>query len=236
MTACRGRSRRSRCSPASARRPRSSSRPPAPAAASQQPASRRQPTPQQPPVFRAGINFVRVDVIVSDKNGNPVADLKPADFEVTEDGKPQKIETFKLVKLDGGAACRDQGAAARDPHRRRRGDRKRRATTSGCSRSSSTTTTCAAERAWPSREQLARFIETQLGPSDMVGVMYPLESIGSVRMTRNHAAIIARHAAVPRPQVRLHAEERVRGEVRVLSRPRPSSGSATRCRCRRSRR
>ncbi len=57
--------------------------------------------PDQPPVFRAGINFVRVDVIVSDKNGNPVGDLKPEDFEVIEQGKPQAIETFKLVSLDG---------------------------------------------------------------------------------------------------------------------------------------
>ena len=32
----------------------------------------------------------------------------------------------------------------------------------------------------------------------MVGVMYPLESIASVRMTRNHSAVIARPAAVPR--------------------------------------
>ena len=77
--------------------------------------------PTQPPVFRTGINFVRVDVIVSDKNGNPVADLKQADFEVTEDGKPQNIETFKLVKLDGGTrADADQGPATRDPHRLRR--------------------------------------------------------------------------------------------------------------------
>src|SRR6266571_4654913 len=60
--------------------------------------------PQQPPTFRAGINFVRVDVIISDNKGNPVADLQSADFDVTEDGKPQKIETFKLVKLDGGIA------------------------------------------------------------------------------------------------------------------------------------
>src|SRR5215210_2210336 len=56
----------------------------------------------QAPTFRGGIDFVRVDVIVSDKAGNPVADLKAADFEVTEDGKPQKVETFKLVELDGG--------------------------------------------------------------------------------------------------------------------------------------
>src|SRR5436190_21556206 len=60
-----------------------------------------QPPPDQP-IFRAGINFVRVDVIVTDKNGNPVGDLKPADFEITEQGKPQAVETFKLVSLDGG--------------------------------------------------------------------------------------------------------------------------------------
>jgi len=66
-----------------------------------------QPPPDpatQPPVFRAGINYVRVDVIISDKNGNPVADLQASDFDVSEDGKPQKIDTFKLVKLDGGTA------------------------------------------------------------------------------------------------------------------------------------
>src|SRR5262245_64921278 len=43
--------------------------------------------PAQPPVFRTGINFVRVDVIISDKTGNPIADLSQADFDVTEDGK-----------------------------------------------------------------------------------------------------------------------------------------------------
>src|SRR5882757_10571515 len=58
----------------------------------------------QPPVFRAGINYVRVDVIISDKSGNPVADLQASDFDVSEDGKPQKIDTFKLIKLDGGTS------------------------------------------------------------------------------------------------------------------------------------
>src|SRR5580765_8582541 len=62
------------------------------------------PNAQQPPIFRAGINYVRVDVIISDKAGNPVADLQASDFEVAEDGKPQKIDTFKLIKLDGGTA------------------------------------------------------------------------------------------------------------------------------------
>ena len=92
-----------------------------------------------------GINFVRVDVIVTRQERQRRSPIcKQSDFEVTEDGKPQKIETFKLVKLDGGVLGRRSRAAAADPHRLRRGDRKRRATTCGCSRSSSTTTTSGA--------------------------------------------------------------------------------------------
>ena len=67
----------------------------------QQPAPPPDQTPQ-PPIFRTGINYVRVDVIVTEnKSGNSVADLKPGDFDVLEDGKPQTIDTFKLIKLDG---------------------------------------------------------------------------------------------------------------------------------------
>ena len=64
-------------------------------------------------IFRAGINFVRVDVIATDNKGNPILDLKPEDLAVTEDGKPQAIESFKLFKVD-----RTEGddAAARDSH------------------------------------------------------------------------------------------------------------------------
>ena len=40
------------------------------------------------------------------------------------------------------------------------------------------------------RDQIARFVDTQLGPSDMIGLMYPLESLSSLRMTRNHDAIM----------------------------------------------
>src|SRR5947209_18918667 len=89
--------------------------PPPPQTPQQQPPPPADPT--QPPVFRTGINFVRVDVIISDKAGNPIADLSQADFDVTEDGKPQKIETFKLVKLDGG-----RGDAIKDPPREIRTD------------------------------------------------------------------------------------------------------------------
>src|SRR6187397_2307231 len=57
--------------------------------------------PQRPPVIRSGINFVSVDVIVTDKKtGEVVLDMKAEDFEVREDKKPQKVDTFEIVKID----------------------------------------------------------------------------------------------------------------------------------------
>ena len=51
---------------------------------------------QQPPRFRVAANFVRVDVYPT-ADGRPVTDLKAEDFEVFEDGKAQKVETFEHV-------------------------------------------------------------------------------------------------------------------------------------------
>jgi VWFA-related protein len=141
------------------------------------------------PVFRAGINFVRVDVIVSDKNGANIADLKQTDFEVTEDGKPQTVDSFKFIKLDGGAVpgpdgpprairtdADEESEAARDDVRLFAvfldDYHVRRLASMGV------------------RDPLTKFIQTQLGPSDMIGLMYPLGSVLNVRMTRNHEAVV----------------------------------------------
>src|SRR6185503_950346 len=120
--------------------------------------------PAQQPVFRTGINYVRVDVIVTDnKTGAPIGDLKMTDFDVTEDGKPQQIENFKLINLDeeNEAAREDVRLFAMflDDYHVRRG------------------------ASMAVRGQLAQFVQNNLGPSDMIGIMYPLESTASVRMT-----------------------------------------------------
>ncbi len=72
------------------------------------------PTPTgdpQRPVFRGGAYFVTVDVYPT-LNGRILTDLTEADFEVLEDGKPQKIENFELVQI--AAATAD--ANLRDPN------------------------------------------------------------------------------------------------------------------------
>src|SRR5690349_17136540 len=83
------------------------SQPPPGAAPAGQPPAQGQQTPppppqgQRPPVIKQGINFVSVDVIVTDKRtGDVVLNLTKDDFEVREDKKPQQVETFDVVKID----------------------------------------------------------------------------------------------------------------------------------------
>ncbi len=65
----------------------------------------------QQPQFEAAVNRVRVDVIVTDDEGNFVEDLVPQDFRLFEDGVEQQILQTQLVNLDAGF-IRDLSAMA----------------------------------------------------------------------------------------------------------------------------
>lgn len=64
-------------------------------------ANKAQERAQQLPRFRAGASLVRVDAYPTLK-GQAVTDLTAADFEVFEDGAPQKVESFELVQVRAG--------------------------------------------------------------------------------------------------------------------------------------
>ena len=56
--------------------------------------------PQQPEVtFRAEVNFVEVDAIVTDEDGNFVPDLTADDFEIFENGDAQSVTSFGIVNI-----------------------------------------------------------------------------------------------------------------------------------------
>jgi VWFA-related protein len=56
-------------------------------------------TAAQTPVFHGGVNLVRLDVSVFDKDRQPVRGLTQADFTVLEHGTPQPIAAFSTVDL-----------------------------------------------------------------------------------------------------------------------------------------
>lgn len=154
-------------------------------AAQEKPAATQPATDQ--PVFRAGINTVRVDVIVTDRQGNPVTDLTLEDFEITEDGKPQKAETFRLIKID----------TVTQPGYTSRAIRTRNDEESAAADENSRIFTfflddyhVRKETSMSVKKPVVDFIANQLAPGDLVGVMYPLTPVDAVVVNRNHQGVI----------------------------------------------
>ena len=55
-------------------------------------------------VLRQTVRRVRVDITVTDGQGNPVSGLQASDFRLSEDGKPQQIGHFEWQGKDSGLA------------------------------------------------------------------------------------------------------------------------------------
>jgi len=146
--------------------------------------------PQQP-LFRAGTDLVRVDVTATIRGDEPVADLLPSDFEITDDDVPQVVETMKFVRVDGQRtsdlneplpirsrqhavqeAARDDvrlfGIFLDDYHIDKR-----------------------PEITLPLRDAISSFIN-QLGPNDLAVIMEPLDSLRDLKYTRSKADMLAR--------------------------------------------
>ena len=68
------------------------------------------PSPQVAPGVRA--ELVRLDAVVTDAHGKLVTDLSREDFEVLEDGKPQRIAQFVVAVHRRGAAPAGTAAAS----------------------------------------------------------------------------------------------------------------------------
>jgi VWFA-related protein len=49
--------------------------------------------------FRSGVNVVRIDVSVTDRNGAPVTGLTKDDFRIVEDGKVAEVVAFEAVNI-----------------------------------------------------------------------------------------------------------------------------------------
>jgi VWFA-related protein len=158
--------------------------PPAQPPAQQPPAQ--PPDPQQPPI-RTGINYVRVDVIVTDKDGNPVLDLKPEDFTVAEDGKPQKIDSFVVVKIDPIAQAQERQGEVRSL-----ADEEREASRPDVRLFTILLDDYHVRRGndMAVRKPLQEFISNQLAPADMVALMYPLTPVTDIRFSRNRETLM----------------------------------------------
>jgi VWFA-related protein len=140
------------------------------------------PQPGQGPTFRAGVDAVNVDAIVTDKQGRPVTDLTKDDFEIVENKKLQSIQSFKLIQID------DTQTASSFVHDISSLDEMQREAARDDRRVLVIFLDDYHVRVGNSlviRQDLAKFI-SQLTPNDLVAVMYPLTSVNALTFTRNH--------------------------------------------------
>jgi VWFA-related protein len=152
----------------------------APAPSGSAPAQTQAPTP----VFRSGIDSISVDVSVTDRQGRPVTDLTAADFEIREEGKPQSVETFKLVQIDGD---RERPMPTHDilspsEHAREVSREDNRLLVIFLDDYHTRL-----QNGWVVREKLAQFV-LGLQPYDLVALTTPLRPASALTFSRNHEA------------------------------------------------
>jgi len=159
--------------------------------------SPQKPAPQQP-TFKAGVSFVRVDVYPS-VNGQIVGDLKQDEFEVLEDGVPQRIETFEhiVARAPGIEAERaeprsqeESNEAAADPRNRLFVLFFDTLHMAGTSRPDGRVGPINYDPRTVGRA-LAKFLDDLIGPDDLVGLMRPETPVDTLLFTRRPSSFAA---------------------------------------------
>jgi VWFA-related protein len=146
----------------------------------------------QQPVFHTEANYVRVDVYPTTVHGVPVGDLKQEDFEIFDDGAPQKIAQFQHIEVRGNVSedvrrepnsVADMRAMMTDPNAR-------------VFALFLDLTHVSLTGSHEIRKPLTNMLDRAIGQDDLVGVMTPAMSALDVTFSRKSTTIenfLAKH-------------------------------------------
>lgn len=105
---------------------------------------------------------IQIDAIVTDSKDRPIRDLKPSDFELVDSGQSRPVEG---AALEPGSSGRLIGVFLDEYHVQ------------------------AGENTVRARAALTEFINSELGPQDLVAMMKPLDPLATIQITQDHAAL-----------------------------------------------
>lgn len=147
-------------------------------------------------VLRVSVALVQVDAAVTDREGRHVTDLEPEDFEVLQDGIPQKISHFSFIRTGsvrprGATPQRAAPAAVPAPSPRLRREEVRRTIALvvddlGLS----------FESAYRVRRALRKFVDEQMEPGDLVAIVRTRAGMGALQQFTTDKRQL--HAAIER--------------------------------------
>lgn len=143
-------------------------------------------------VVRITTNLVQIDAVVTDKKGRQVTDLKPEEFEILADGKPQKLTNFSYVRNvaepesapapDAGGDKSGVGA----PPARLRPEQVRRTVAFVFND---------LEMSWESvyhaRNAIRKFVEEQMQPGDFVAILPTGGGSGALQQFTNDKRLLS---------------------------------------------
>ena len=138
-----------------------------------------QSPPQPPARFRTEANYIRVDVYAT-REGAPVQDLTADDFDVLEDGKPQRVDAFEhvVVRPAGPQDVRIEPNSQREGNQMAANPRARVFVVF------LDTNFVTIAGGHDIAEPLIALMERALGPDDLVGIMTPDMSVTQLVFAR----------------------------------------------------
>lgn len=159
------------------------------------------------PTIRVTTGNVLLDVVVTDRKGNPIRDLKPEDFRVTQSGSKRPVVSAALVELPkrtGTAVAARPGAPAAPVLARSGGPAARRTIAIvvddlGLSLQSMQGV----------RDGIRKFLDRQMEPGDRVAIVRTAGGIGALQQFTSDPALLRVAASRLRfnPASRMHTED-----------------------------
>jgi len=136
--------------------------------------------------------LVRIDAVAADTRGRSIDNLRAEDFVVLEDGAARTIDSVRFVKADGRLSEGDSATIQSSADERNEAARDNTRLFAIFLDEFHVTAGPGVERA---RAALSRFVRDDVGPGDLLLIVKPLDSLLSLRMTRDRDQVLSAIAA-----------------------------------------
>lgn len=147
-------------------------------------------------VVKVTTNLVQIDVVVTDRSGRKVTDLRADEVEILEDGKPRTITNFSYLSIEPKpnetrSRSRDDALAITGPASRIKPEQAQRVIAMVVDDLS-----LAFVSVYYVRRALKQFVDEQMQPNDLVAIIRAGAGIGALQQFTNDKRIL--YAAIDR--------------------------------------